>query len=266
MKQALRRLAELVMGPIVVLRRLPASSGGGRLAVSARVGGLKYLLKPADRWDPELLEVASLVIRTNDVIWDVGANVGLFSRAAAARAGPRGRVISIEADVDAVMLLNRTCRLTDKDQAEITVLPVAVGKDGGIARFAIAKRARAANAIEGFGSTQTGGVREVRTLPCVTLDSLLIHFPAPQVLKIDVEGAELGVLQGAAAMLAKARPVIYCEVYRDSSREVTELLRANQYQLFKYNNASHARLIELDEAAYNTLAIPQDKVSLYQTK
>ena len=265
MKRAVRRLAEVVMGPIVVLRRLPASSGAGRIAVSARVGGLKYLLKPADRWDPELLGVAAMLVRTNDVIWDVGANVGLFSRAAAAHAGRGGRVISIEADVDAVALLNRTCRLADNDQAEMTVLPVAVAKESGIVRFAIAKRARAANAIEGFGSTHTGGVREVRTLPCVTLDNLLAHFPAPQVLKIDVEGAELGVLQGAVQVLAKARPVIYCEVYRDSSKEATGLLRANSYRLFRYDSASNARLVELDEAVYNTVAIPQDKVWLFDS-
>ena len=94
----------------------------------------------------------------------------------------------------------------------MTALPVAISDSVGFVSFSIAKRARAANSIQGYGSTQTGGVSETRTLPCVTLDSLLKHFPTPDVLKIDVEGAELGVLQGGSQLIDNVRPVIYCEL------------------------------------------------------
>jgi len=140
-------------------------------------------LKPSEKWDPELLKIAKLLVKSGGVVWDVGANVGLFSKAAAVRAGPNGRTVSLEADIDAVALLNCTIRLPSKDHAEMTVIPLALGKSPGFVRFAIAKRARAANAIEGHGSTQTGGTLEIRTLPCVTLDSLLDHFPPPDVLQ-----------------------------------------------------------------------------------
>lgn len=256
-----RRTAERVLAPLTVQRRLPGTAGGGRLVASARVGGLKYLLKGSQHLDPELLRIVDLLVRTNDVVWDVGANVGLFSVAAAARASPTGRVLAFEADIDAVTLLNRTVQLRSDGHAEITVLPLAVGSAVGFVRFQIAARARAANAIQGYGSTQMGGVREVRMLPSMPLDYLLEHFPAPQVLKIDVEGAELQVLHGARSVLSNARPLIYCEVATDKATEVTELLLAHRYRLWDGAVFDAKGGGEVLCATSNTVAIPEEKVS-----
>lgn len=255
-----RRIAEVLLGPWTFRRRLPAQSGGGVLVVSGRVGGLKYLLKKSDTWDPELLNIAKLLVSSGDVVWDIGANVGLFSKAAAFFAGANGQVLSIEADLDAVALLNRTCTFRSDDHACMTVLPVAMSDSAGIVRFAIAKRARASNSIEGFGSTQTGGVKEIRTLPSTTLDRLMDDFRSPNVLKIDVEGAERRVLRGAGRLLSEARPVIYCEVRDDTRVEVAELLEAQEYTLWDgfgfvgitSNNAISARTT-------NVVAIPNEK-------
>ena len=123
-------------------------------------------------------------------------------------------------------------------------------------RFAIAKRARASNAIEGYGSSQTGGVREVRVLPAATLDGLLKDFPPPEVLKIDVEGAELMVLDGAASLLAETRPRIYCEVSEDTRRKVTQLLERHGYYAFDGVSFGSGVLREVGENTVNLVAIP----------
>lgn len=174
-KNKLRRLAERVVQPLVMVRK--ALIGGGRLVVSPAVGGLKYLLKPAATWDPELLRVAGLLVTPGARVWDIGPSTGLFSVAAAHYAGPKGYVLAIEADIDAARLLYRTVYLQPTDQCHIKVVPCAIARSSGFVQFAIAKRARAVNAINGYGSTQTGGVKEVRTIPAVTLDDLLDHFP-----------------------------------------------------------------------------------------
>lgn len=222
-----RRLAERLLGTITLVRSLPAGMGGGRIVVSARVGGLKYLFKAPCQWDPELLRIARELVRPADRVWDVGANVGLFAMAAKHQAGSEGSVLAMEADHDAVSLLFATARRSGDG---LTVLPIAVGHEDGFVRFSIAKRARAANSIEGFGSTQTGGVLETRTLPSRSLDSLLDHFAAPTVLKIDVEGAELAVLRGAGRVLSQFRPRIYCEVTGQTRTGATELLHSFGYK------------------------------------
>ena len=259
MTRSIRRIAEIFLGPLQVQRRLPLSAGSGRLLASARVGGLKYLFRRADLLDPELLRMAKFLVNKGDVVWDIGTNVGLFSVAAAASAGSSGRVISVEADIDAVALLNRTSQLRSAEHAEMTVLPVAVGATNGFVKFAIALRARASNAIQGYGSTQMGGVSEVRVLPCITLDTLLQHFPRPQVLKIDVEGAECEVLRGAKRLLTEVRPVIYCEVAGNSSNEVTAIFRAHQYKLWDGASFDGQFVDELSQATNNTVAFPEEK-------
>lgn len=260
MKVLFRRAAEVLLGSVRVRRRLPKSEGAGLLVASPQVGGLKYLFKRSDHLDPELLRIARLVVNIGSVVWDIGANVGLFSVAAAARAGASGRVVSVEADIDAVTLLNATSRLRLPAHAKMTVLPVAVGTANGFVEFAIAKRARASNAILGYGSTQMGGVSEIRVLPCITLDTLLEHFPAPQVLKIDVEGAETEVLDGATRLLSEVRPVIYCEVAADAQAAVTLLLREHRYRLWDGATFDGRFVDELELASHNTVAIPEDKI------
>lgn len=249
----LRRLAERALGPIVLTRKLPADCGGSRLVVSARVGGLKYLFRASSRWDPELVRIAGLLVLPGDHVWDVGANVGLFAMAARHHAGDKGVVLAMEADHDAVSLLFATARHREQG---ITVLPIAVSDADGFVRFAIARRARAANAIEGHGSTQTGGVLEVRTLPSRCLDSLADHFPAPAVLKIDVEGAELAVLRGAARVLGQFKPRIYCEVTGHTRSDATELLRSYGYATFDGESFGTANPREVGAGTTNLVAIP----------
>lgn len=247
----------MVLGAVVIKRRLPHGSGRGQIFTSAKVGGLKYLLKRSEQWDPELLGIASALVAAGDAVWDVGANVGLFSKAAGFHAGTAGSVLSIEADLDAVALLNATSRLQPDAHALMTVLPVAVSDESGIVRFAIAKRARASNAIEGFGSTQTGGVSELRTLPCMTLDSLLPHFPSPDVLKIDVEGAEMRVLKGALQLLESARPRIYCEVCSRTRDDVVALLQGFGYRLWDGASYGDAGAHEVSAVTTNIVALPR---------
>jgi FkbM family methyltransferase len=255
-----RRCAEMLLGSLVLRRRMPASAGRDWLVVSAKVGGLKYLLKPAEQWDPELVRIASRLVSEGDI----GANVGLFSKVAAVRAGPDGRIVALEADDDAVALLERTAQLSSSCCAATTVVPLAVGRRCGIASFAIARRARAANALEGYGSTQTGGTREVRRVESITLDALLERFGAPDIVKIDVEGAEMEVLEGASRLLTEVRPAIYCEVCSATRSAVSRLLHAHSYGMWDGADFDGAEGLGVALAARNTVAIPLEKRALYR--
>lgn len=226
----IRRLLEIMLGPIVLHRRIPGFKAKAVLCVSARVGGLKYLLKPFSRLDPELVRTARTLVGEEAVVWDVGANVGIFSVLSGLLAGPNGSVISFEADTDAVSLLNKTV-YANGGSIPMQIVPTAISSSDGFLQFAIAKRARASNAIAGFGHSQSGGTRELRTVPCFTLDSMMRFFPAPSVLKIDVEGAEVEVLRGASVLLETIRPAIYCEVGSSSIREVVAILQGVGYRI-----------------------------------
>ena len=85
----LRSVLERATHRIVISRRLPAQFGKTRIYVSTE-GGLRYLLRDMSNVDPVLLQLAADVVRPGHTCGDSGANVGLFSFAAAAAAGRPG--------------------------------------------------------------------------------------------------------------------------------------------------------------------------------
>jgi hypothetical protein len=102
---------------------------------------------------------------------------------------------------------------------------------------------------------QTGGERERQWVITVTLDWLLGWFPAPAVLKIDIEGAEVLALRGAERVLGEVRPRLLLEVYDENADEVGAILREYGYRLFDAEARPEGRT-PLSRPAYNTLALP----------
>ena len=88
-----------------------------------------------------------------------------------------------------------------------------------------------------------------------TLDWALAHARLPDVLKIDVEGAELEVLLGSTELFSKARPVVLCEVGGAVAQQVSDFFHARNYLLYN-NEVSPASRKPLRLAVWNTLAIP----------
>jgi FkbM family methyltransferase len=228
----LRSLIERWSRGRIVRRRLPAELGGHALFVSPDAA-LKLWRRDLRQSDPLLLGLAAELVRKGDVVWDVGANVGLFAFAAAFAAGPTGRVAAIEADDWLAALVRRSAQTAGPAYAPVEVLAAAVADRAGVLDLHIATRGRAGNHLGAVaGSTQTGGIREVRKVATVTLDGLLAAFPAPRLLKIDVEGAEALCLRGAGRLFAEVRPVLVCEVAAENAEEVGEILRRHGYTLF----------------------------------
>jgi FkbM family methyltransferase len=248
---SLRLALERASHRVVVRRRLPPPFEGARIYVSTE-GGLRYLARPMAKVDPALLKLAADVVRRGDTVWDIGANMGLFSFAAAVMAGPEGRLLAVEPDTDLAGLLRRSAARAP-GRAPVEILPAAVSDDVSVARFHIARRNRATSHLAGFGSAMTGGVRSTRLVPTVTLDWLAARFPVPDVLKIDVEGAELAVLTGGSQVLAHS-PTVICEVSAQNATAVSDILTGHGYTLYDGDRRPDER-VAATAAPFNTLAI-----------
>jgi FkbM family methyltransferase len=254
---SLRLALERASHRVVVRRRLPPPFGGARIYVSTE-GGLRYLARTMARVDPALLQLAAEVVKRGDTVWDIGANMGLFSFAAAVMAGPGGRVLAVEPDTDLAGLLRRSAAgpagpAGPTRHAPVEILPAAVSDDLSVARFHIARRNRATSHLAGFGTAMAGGVRSTQLVPTVTLDWLAARFPAPDVLKIDVEGAELAVLAGGAQVLAGS-PAVICEVSGQNATAVSGVLAGHGYTLYDGDQGPGER-VPVHAAPFNTLAI-----------
>lgn len=251
----IRTIVERMSRGVVLRRRLPARFGGDVIYVTPDAS-LRHWRFDMEKIDPQIFNLLPRIVRPGDQVWDVGANVGIFGFAAANLAGTNGKVLVIEPDTWLVSLLRRSAQRASGPRADIEVLPVAIGDRVCMTRFNIARRGRAASHLAGVGRVQAGGLRETITVPCVTLDWLLEQYSPPEVLKIDVEGAENLVLRGGARVLTSARPRIVCEVGQSLAREIYAAFNDVGYEVIDLD-AEGGKTPKPDRAFWNVLAQPR---------
>lgn len=253
----LRRLLEYFSRHVYFDRRLPARFGALRLRVSPGASLIYYRGLRRPNFD-DLYDFAEHHVKPGDTVWDVGGNMGVFSFAAAARAGTSGRVLCLEPDLWSVRLLRESCRYNRNLAAPVDVLSAAVSDEPGLLWLNIPERGRAATHLAiagGAGEDMTGPVRESHLTPAVSLDWLARHYALPQVIKIDVDGAERRVLEGGRELLTRHHPIILTEVYERNADAVSQFLHDLGYTLYDYTQGE-ARKSRITRAVYNTLALP----------
>src|ERR1043165_1688161 len=250
----LRSFGERATRNLVFKRRLPPEFGRVPVIVSP-AARLSYLFRSMRSIEPDLLGQASEFVKPSAVVWDIGANIGLFSFSAAQRAGPKGQVVAVEPDIWLVQLLRRTSKHQPQSSAPVTIVPCAIASSVGIRTFCIAARCRSANFLAEYGTSQTGGTRERQTVGTLTLDSLLSNLPVPDLLKIDTEGAEFEVFQGAQSLFRSHRPVVLCGVSTAAAPAVTEFLFSFGYEIFDGKVPLEERR-RVSRATWSTIAIP----------
>lgn len=218
----IRNILEKILRPLVYKRGLRTSAGTIKFFVSPSAG-LRYFFKSMSRVDPLIVNIAEKLVGPGDVVWDIGANIGLFSMVAARLSGKSGSVYCFEPDNFLVGCLRKSAVIQSINiSAEVHVIPIAVSDSVGLRRFMIANRSNATNHLEGYGTTQTGGVRSVHIVPTFSVDWLVEHSDVtpPKLIKIDVEGAEIEVVNGAMGVLRRFRPLLVLEVDARNSQKI----------------------------------------------
>lgn len=155
-------------------------------------------------------------LQPGDSFLDVGANCGWLSIRAARRVGRAGHVIAFEPSPILVDILRYHRQVNRLPQ--IIVVPKAVSDSDNEAPFFLLNGGFSFRNSLTIGRDDVPFVRpedKLRiTVPTVTLDRYCAqHDLRPALVKIDVEGAELEVLEGCRKVLRQARPVIIVAVH-----------------------------------------------------
>lgn len=242
----------------VIRKRLPAEFGGGLVYCSPEA--LLSMWKPGWRSKQAqgLMSWVRRYVHPGMCVWDLGANQGIFSFAASARAGPAGHVVAFEPDLFLVDLLRRSVASGAHLGAPVSILPMAVGSCSCLAEFVIARTDRALNHLsEALGNPRTGGARDVVLVPCVPLDWLLDHLPAPDFLKVDVEGAELAVVEGGERLFREVRPLMIVETAPENGAAMAALMQRHGYVMLDADTDGD---VALSAPAWNTVAVPSERI------
>jgi FkbM family methyltransferase len=156
------------------------------------------------------------------VVFDLGANVGYYTLISAVRAGPRGRVFAFEPLPRNLEFLRRHLALNRIENA--AVVEAAVSDRSGTVRFE-------EDASTSKGRIGEAGGLEVRS---VALDDWVVRegHPAPDLLKIDIEGAEFLALHGARGILARSHPPIFLSTHSGKvHRDCLQFLESLGYRI-----------------------------------
>jgi FkbM family methyltransferase len=180
-------------------------------------------------YETEFAQAVASSVNKSNVCYDIGAYRGFFSGVFAVAGA--GRVIAFEPFPENYAQLQRLA--LNNPQLPLTFENIAIGREDGIAKFNVMPDSSMGKlASSSFQSEVPSSA--VLKVSLRSLDSLISErkYPAPQIIKIDVEGAEFDVLQGAKDTLQKNRPLLFIEAHsRTLAADCTKLLADSGYRV-----------------------------------
>ena len=221
--------------------RLPFPSGSG-LSPTCTCSSIPSTGSTAPSWATGVWERKTWLglaehIPKNGVFVDVGAHIGYYSLKAASLVGPGGRVLAVEPNPETVRRLRANIR--ESGASEVVVEPVACSDSDGMLEFFAANEENAgASSLSKANAAQAGPVAHSYRVRARRLDDIVRESGVSRVdvMKIDVEGAELLVLKGAGDTLDRFHPVVAVELIEEqlkrmgtSSADVIAFFRTHGY-------------------------------------
>jgi len=162
-------------------------------------------------------------IKAGDVCVDLGANIGYTTLFMASKAASEGQVYAIEPDLHNLEILKSNIEL-NKFSGTVTIDQCAISDTDGVIDFWIARQPN----LNSVKKTKHSIRKE--EVPCLTLGSYLENKRYPNFIKMDVEGHEVKIFEGALQYFAenKGRTNFLVEVhphFYDEKNDFAKILR-----------------------------------------
>ncbi len=150
-------------------------------------------------------------VRRDDIVFDIGANVGYYSILASRIVGKKGIVFSFEPVVRNLVFIYNHVRLNKLEN--VVILPFACSEKTRLEIFSFGPDF-AQGHIENTSKILNFNSYSQTFVNAVTIDEFVNKSGfMPNVIKLDVEGAELLVIKGAKETLIKCKPKIFLSVH-----------------------------------------------------
>jgi FkbM family methyltransferase len=152
-----------------------------------------------DRYEPGTTRLFKETVNPGMVVVDIGAHVGYYTLLAAKQVGPKGKVYSFEPEQDNHALLLKNIAMNGYDNVVVTQM--AVSDRMGSSTLYLADLDSGRHSMYQHGLPERGSTPVNTT----TLDSFLAseEWPHIDLVKIDVEGAEVSVLDGMTILMER---------------------------------------------------------------
>jgi FkbM family methyltransferase len=169
---------------------------------------------------------------------DIGANIGYYSTLYSKKIGKNGKVISIEPSPENFIFLEKNLEM--QKMKNYSCYNVACGNYEDTVNFCVDKRANKCFVIENKENMPPN--YEIISVPVKTIDQIIKNeqFEKIDFIKIDVEGFELNVLEGAKNLIQKYKPTIQIEIHcpklgLNISRKILQIFLDESYEIIFFN-------------------------------
>ena len=188
------------------------------LPIPAIQGGKFLFLHPYfmnhGQCEPDLQSYLKSVLKPGNTFIDVGANFGFHTLLASKLVGKAGKVIAFEPSPENLKFLQYHCRINFLKNVFIFSKAVGNTTNDSIEFILVDGGKHSSNSL-----TITKDVpyiaesqKQIINVPITTIDKTCQELDlAPDIIKIDVEGAELLVLQGASETIKRHRPIVFLD-------------------------------------------------------
>ncbi len=177
-----------------------------------------------------------------DVIFDVGAHVGFYTLLGSVLVRDSGQVVSFEPVPNNLMYLKKHLQINSV--SNVTIVEAAVSDRDGLGHLS-------SGPSSSMWHLDAQGELDVQT---VSLDELVLNatIPPPNVIKMDIEGAEILALNGSAKVVSEFHPIFVLSTHGlDVHQRCCRFLESAGYRLFPIGQTSLDKCRELF-AVYGT--------------
>ena len=219
-------------------------------------------------YEPNELSFLEKTLRPGMVFLDIGANAGLYTLFASSLVGPQGTVVSLEPSRREFQRLCENLRLNQS--GNVRALPLAASDVLAKLELLVAENSHCGHNTLGSFAYENVAAEARQPVSTTTLDTLVKeqHLARVDVIKIDVEGHEWFVLQGARDTLARFRPVLLLEVCEPalarqgcSGVQIRAFLAEQGYELLGFDPHTGVPAPLVGESGANILAVSRQSAA-----
>ncbi len=206
------------------------------VSVNSRVHFKIYSANPAKLDFGKEIMLLSLLsnVKKGEVIYDIGANIGLYALALS-KYQPDNLVYAFEPTPETFDKLKSNLAL-NRTSDNVKPFQIAIGNTNGQSDFIVSSQHERSSFYQSGATFGNAQVKSVVKVDVRTLDSFIGQMPAPQHIKIDAEGSEAIILEGAAETIRKYKPLLYIEPHSfDLEDKITMILQLLDYEFENYS-------------------------------
>ncbi|WJW75199.1 FkbM family methyltransferase [Thiohalobacter sp. IOR34] len=236
-------------------RYLDFPVAGGRIYLRLRESPM-MLARALGRYEPDKMRVVRKLLPPGQTFLDVGANKGDFSVLAASLVGPEGRVLAFEPEPENCTWFEKSMALNDF--GHVRLHPVALADSDGTATLHLGQKSGWHSLVPGREVTADSITVETRTLDSLLTDP---ETRAPDMIKIDVEGAEQQVLEGARQTLRHSHPILLIDLHPHKGISPEAICRGLIEAGYRIHNmkAPHEEIASFPATLTEILALPAER-------